>query len=66
MLCHQALLTGADVWGLKQGWRLGKPRWGEQGRELPPDLRWDCWCCCCDLLKLEGLIWLVAEYIWSC
>lgn len=69
MCLNHAVSSGAapQCWGMgtEGGLELGKPWWGEQGRELPPDLRWGCWCCCCDLVKHEGLTWQVAE-CWSC
>lgn len=51
--------------GAEAGKELGKPWWGKQVQELPPDLCWGCWCCCCDLVKHEGLIWQAVE-CWNC
>lgn len=59
MLCHQALLPSAAVWGLGKLW-WGEPKWGH-----PPHLHWGCHCCC-DLLKHQGLIRQVAKCIRSC
>lgn len=59
MLCHQALLPSAAVWGLGNLW-WGEPEWGH-----PPHLHWGCRCCC-DLLKHQGLIRQVAKCIRSC